>query len=186
MINLLPPEEKRELLREKNKKLVIVLGDIVLIAMVCLVLVLFALKFYILVEVDSGKLLLNNAEKKYQTPALLALKKVVQKYNSILVKVDDFYKKEMHFSDALKIILDIPRPEGIVFTQVTLSRGGDKIKATASGISDSRDHLLLFKDSIEGNKKIENAYFPPENWIKPLNINFNLTFEIILQNEKTK
>ena len=180
MINLLPPGEKEELISENNKKLAMVLGNVIVISLVCLVLVLFSLKFYILGEVNYQKTILDNSEKKYQTPDFLLFKQIIQRYNSILIKVDKFYEKETYFNDALKTILMVQMPNGLSLTSITMDRTkeGDKIRVNVSGISDSRDNLSIFKNNIEGDKKIENVYFPPEDWIKPRNINFYLTFEI--------
>ena len=201
MINLLPPKEKEELILEKNKKLVVILGNVVLISLVCLALVLFSLKFYILGEISSEKSFLDNTEKKYQNPDFLHFKNLLQKYNAKLIKIDAFYKKEIYFSGILKTILEIQRPKGLSLisininktkednppqstTQKTLRTGN--IKVTISGISDTRDNLLIFKRNIENNKEIENLYFPPYDWIKPKDINFYLTFETMQLNKKNE
>lgn len=181
MINLLPPEEKERLILEKKKKLVIVLGNVIIISLICLILILFSLKFYILGEITSQKIALDNIEKKYQTPDFLLFKQIVQKYNSILVKIDNFYKKETYFNDALETILEIQKPDGLYLSDISVARikENNKIKVTASGISDNRDNLSILKSNIENNEKIENFYFPPNNWIKPKDIEFYLTFEIM-------
>lgn len=178
MINLLPPEEKEQLLFEKNKKLVIVLGNVAIISLVCLALVLFSLKFYTLGESIYQKVILENAEKKSKDPNFLYLERLLQKYNASLVTIDDFYKKEARVSDALKTISTIQIPQKVHLTDITIKRGADnKINVSLFGVSDTRDTLQVFKDTIESNKKIEHIYFPPDNWIKPTNVNFYLTFE---------
>jgi len=180
MINLLPPLEKEELLIKKNERLIVVLGSMFLIPTICLVLVLFSLKFYILGEVVSQSTILENIEKKYQTPDFLSSKELVQKYNLTLIKADDFYKKQIYLSDALKSISEIQRPEGLYLTNINIKRIKDngKFNVAISGMSDTRDNLLIFKDNLENNKKIENIYFSPDYLTRPFDINFNLTFEI--------
>ena len=180
MINLLPPEEKEHLFLERNKKLVVILGWILIISLICLTLILFSVKLYILGQVNHQKGILNVTETKYKTSDFLFYNDIVKKYNADLIKANTFYEKEIYFSDAIKTILDIQRPNGLFFNDISMKNSEDnKIKTTISGISDTRDNLLIFKNNIESNNKIENIYFPPNSWIKTKNINFYVTFEIL-------
>ncbi len=180
MINLLPPEEKKSLKSEINKSLVIVLWYIVVISLFALSLALFSVKFYILQDESNQKDFLDYVKKQYKTPDFLSLESDIKKYNASLLKVDDFYKKEIYFSDALKDILDVQRSDGLYFENISIEKNKDNntVKVTILGVSDTRDNLLAFKSSIEGAKKIKNIYFPPANWVKQKDINFNITFEI--------
>ncbi len=179
MINLLPPKEKEELLLEKKNKLIIILGITILIPLVCLILILSSIRFHILGEVNSQKIILEQAKKKYQTADFLTFKDIIQKDNKILVQLKSFYKKETYFSKVLKIISDIQRPKNLYLTDLALSRDkNQKVKVVASGFSESRENLLFFQKNIEKYKEIENPYFSPESWINPQNITFYLTFEI--------
>lgn len=179
MINLLPPKEKEKLSSKKKEKLIAILGITVLVSLVCLILILSSIKSYVVAEAASQKIILEQAEKKYQTPNFLNLESIIQKYNGILVQLRTFYEQKIYSSQALKIISNIQRPEGLYLTELSLSRDENKkIKVTAAGISDSRENLLLFKKNIEEAQKIENSYFSPESWINPKDINFNLTFDV--------
>ncbi len=179
MINLLPPKEKEELSLEKNKKLAIVLGNVILISLVCLTLVLFSLKFYMLGEVNDQKNILNSTEKKYLTPDIISTKSLIQNYNTVLTKIDSFYKKEIYFSDALKTISNIQKPKGVYITKLSIDKIKDvnKVKVSISGSSDTRDNLLIFKNNIERDEKITNVYLPTKSLVKPADVDFSLTFE---------
>ena len=180
MINLLPPEEKEKLLVQKNKQLIIVLGNAVLISLVCLVLVLLSLKFYVLGYITYQRLVLDTNDKEYQTPELLSFKDLVQKYNGALIKVNHFYQKETSVSDALKVISNIQKPSTVSLTDIAIGRAQDDehiIKVTISGISETRDGLLALKSNLGNNKEIKNIYFPPENWVKSKDVTFYFTFE---------
>ncbi|MDO8529896.1 MAG: hypothetical protein Q7S10_00575 [bacterium] len=179
MINLLPPKEKQALVSQQNKKLVIVMGNVVLISLCSLALVLLSVKFYILGELTYHKFILSATEKKYETPDFLFFKGLIQDYNISLTRMHNFYKNEMPVSDVIKAILEVPKPEGLHLTDIKIEKGakGNKITATISGISDNRDSLALFKSGIESNIHMKNVYFPPNNWIKPSDLPFYLTFE---------
>lgn len=180
MINLLPPEEKKELILEKNKKLVLVLGNILMVSLVSFILVLASLKFYILQDLSYYKNILAGSAKSYQTPDSQSYDDVIVKYNAKLLDIDTFYKKEISINDALKTLFNISRPGGLYFTNLAIERPVDtgKTKITIAGVSETRDGLLAFKSNLEGNPRVENIYFPPESWVRPANINFTITLSI--------
>ena len=189
MMNLLPPQEKRELALQQNKKLAMVLGGVVLIFLVSLSMALFSVKFYLLGEVTYQKNILGTTEKKYETPDFLASKSLIQSYNASLVKMNEFYQHDILASGALKTLLAVERPAGLsltnIFAQKNLAEAGKKntvVKVSFSGISEARDDLMLYKTSLESNPDIKNIYFPPNNWIKPSELSFYITFEYDNQN----
>lgn len=179
MINLLPPEEKEKLFLKKKEKLITIIGITIVVSLVCLILILSSIKSYIDAEATSQKIIFQQTEKKYQTPDSTNFKNIIQKYNKIVIQLKNFYNQKEYFNQSLKIVSGIQRPEGVYLTGLSLNRDENKkIKAIATGVSDSRENLLLFKKNIEENTKIKNSYFSPETWINPENINFSLTFEI--------
>lgn len=182
MINLLPPKEKEELLLEKDKNLAMVLGIMALVCLICLALVLFFLKFYVIEETRQQKAVLENFREKYKSLDFLSLGSVVKKYNADLAEISDFYKKEKRFGDALKVVFDTGRPDGLRIENIFMEKNkeSDKVNAAISGISDNRENLLRFKNNMENNQGVENVYFPPDNWIKEANINFHSTFTVNL------
>lgn len=180
MINLLPPKEKEELLFQKKMNLVIVLGSMAVVSLVCLLLVLLSLKFYILQQVLYKKAILQSTEKEYQTADFLSLKSYIQKYNTILGRVDNFYKKEAYLSNALGSVVSIQRPDGVSFMSLAIEKSktdANLLNVTISGTSNTRDNLVLFKSNLENDKTITNVYFPPDSWIKPTDVTFYVTFE---------
>lgn len=179
MTNLLPPKEIEKLSLEQNKRLVIVLGSIVLIFLICLILVLSSINFYISGETNYQKYLLEQTEKQYQGTDFLDFKNVIQKYNKILIQLKVFYGEKIYFNDILKTISGIEKPEGLYLTDLSLNRGEtNKIKVIVAGFSDTRENLLIFKKNIEREGKIKNPNFSSESWVNPKNINFYLTFEV--------
>ena len=181
MINLLPPQEKKELLLERNKNIVIVLGNIVVISLVCLTLVLLSLKLYVKAESKYYNAALIDIEKKYRTPDSISLKKVMENYNKSLSSIDAFYKKGNHVADSIKAILEVQRPENLYFNTLDISRPKEdgKVNISLSGKSDTRENLQKFRDNLKESAKIKNVSFPPDNWIKSNDINFRATFEVV-------
>ncbi len=188
MINLLPPKEKEELISQQKKKLAIILWSAFLIAIICLILVLLSVKFYILGKSISQKFILEQVQDRHQTSDFLTYKDLLQNYNKKLIQLRSFYEKETEFSSALKNILEVKRPEGVYFTELFLNKKEDngKIEAKIYGTSDTRENLLIFKKNFEERPgvppgsypEIKNYNFSPESWIYPKSISFYLTFEI--------
>lgn len=179
MINLLPIKEKQKLLLEKKTKLVIIFGIVILVSLVCLILILLSIKFYILAETDSQKVILEQTQKNNQTQEFISLNNTIKKYNKTLAQLDSFYKKEIYFGQTLDTITNVPTPQGLYLTNFSLNRNdAGNVQASVSGVSSTRDNLLIFQQNIEQDKEIKNPYFSPESWISPKDVNFSLTFEI--------
>lgn len=185
LINLIPSKEKRELRLVRAKQLTIVLGNMIVIVLVCLVLVIFFLKFYLLTQTAYQKAILETVQQKYETADFMKFKKLIQKFNGIYAQSFSFYKNQTYFSSILKMISEIEKPSGVLVSSIVATKEKDgKIKVGVSGTSVSRDSLLAFKDRIEKKslsetgREIENIYFSPESWIKPKDIVFNVTFDI--------
>lgn len=174
MINLLPQKEKDELLLMRIKNLALVFGGIVIISLICLILVLLSIKFYLLTQVDFQKFLLETTQKKYETSELTNLKDTIKKYNATLPTVANFYKSEKYVSNILSVISEIPRPSGLTFTNISIN---NQNKISISGVSSTRENLIAFQKNIEGQPNIKNASFSANSWINPVNNNFDVTLE---------
>lgn len=179
MINLLPPQEKAALKVEGAKRLTAVFGFVIIISLVSLGLVLSAVKFYVLESISYHQLLLDSMKSKYETPDFVAFRQIIQKYNAAIGQVNSFYLDQPSFSNAVKIVALIARPEGLYFTNIAFDRGEKKnLKVVLSGVSNTRDNLVLFKEAIEKDVRIKNVIFPAANWIKAKDVDFSLTFEV--------
>ncbi|HCC59951.1 MAG: hypothetical protein A2402_00985 [Candidatus Staskawiczbacteria bacterium RIFOXYC1_FULL_37_43] len=179
MTDLLPPEEKKSLKLEQTKNLVIVFAVSIIIALVCLILILLSIEFYILSQINSQKFVLDSVEAEYQSSDFLEYKQIIEKYNEILPGLFSFYKKEIPFTNVFDVVLDVPRPEGLVFDKIYIERSDTpgKIKAVVFGFSDNRENLLLFQKNVKQERKLKNVSFSTESWINPVNTNFSFTFE---------
>jgi|SRR3989344_1844493 len=179
MINLLPPQEQRELLLGNQKKLVVILGITVLIPLSCFALILLSINFSVLGEIPQEKIALQQIEKQYQTPDFLHFKDIIQENNKTVTALRSFYKDQIYMGSILKTVSLIPRPQNVYLTGLSLMRAENKkVKISISGFSKSREDLLSFQKNIQDVETIENLYFSPESWINPVDLNFNLTFEI--------
>ncbi|OGZ69502.1 MAG: hypothetical protein A3D44_03745 [Candidatus Staskawiczbacteria bacterium RIFCSPHIGHO2_02_FULL_42_22] len=179
MINLLPPGEKQKLITETNQKVIIILGLVALVPLVCVMLVLLSLNFYLLGEINSKNIILAQAQKTYQTPDFLMVTNEMKKKNATMIWLSSFYNKEMNMSDVLQQVSGFAFPEEVYLTNLSIIRQDDEIlKISATGFSQSRDDLLVFQKKIQEHPAIKELSFSPESWVNAQNATFQLTFQV--------
>ena len=181
MINLLPPQTKTELILEEKWKLVMLLGLLFLIFLVCLSLILISINIYISGEVASQKILLEQREKEFRTPQTQTLQKNLTVFNQTLSQLNSFYQSQFNISDVLEKISGL-LPSGTYLTNLSCvaqasSKDGWKTNCNLSGFCPDRETLLDFKANLGNEKSFGEVSFPPASWVKPININFSVTFK---------
>src|SRR3989344_1416014 len=182
MINLLPASEKKELELLRQKNLVVVLAVIAAIALVCLCLVLFSLKLYVIEEVAAQKTALAGTDRYRQSSQAASLEQAIRLYNGQIASISRFYQGHVKITEVLQTLLAAARPGGVKLTAVDVSKNGQTggMVVLLSGTSDTRDNLIAFKESLKGSPGIQNVHFPAESWVKPSDVDFSATIEINL------
>ena len=107
MINLLPPEQKKELLREERYKLVLILGVLVVFFLASLSLILLSIKIYISGEFLSQKILVDSEEEKFKISEIQKLEEEIKSINQNLEKLNSFYKGQPNLTELLEKISKI-------------------------------------------------------------------------------
>jgi len=179
MINLLPPKEKNDLFLKKIKNLVIILGGVILVFLICLILILTSIKFNLLSKISDQTYLSQETQNQYQSDTVITLKNSIQKYNTSIPQALSLYQSGNRISDVLGIISEIPRPQGLYFTNISIDgkSNNNKIIINITGVSPARDDLVAFQKNLEEESLIKNASFSSNSWISPGKTNFNLTLE---------
>lgn len=169
MINLLPPEERKELLAEEIKRLAITLGLIVLLSLLCLTIILGFLKVYLLIQIDLQKNVLESIKEKGEDSEARIIEEKIDNSNQKLAKINDFYEQKYGLENILeKLIQAVPKE--IYLTNLFYSKTSSQI--ILAGFSPSRDLLVQFKKNLEQKEEFRAIYFPPSNWIEPVDIDF--------------
>jgi len=173
MINLLPPVEKRKLLLEKNKRIVIILWVLVLFFLTCLTLILFSIKTYIQTQVKSQQYFLTETKKEKNQSEIENLQEEINSINSSLTKLSSFYQNGIYLSGILeKISKTLPKELyltnlSIVFPHVSLF-----------GFVPTTETLFEFKENLGKEPSFKEISFPPANWVDLTDIDFSVTFVI--------
>lgn len=171
MINLLPPQQKEELLQEQRYRLYLILGALVMVFLIALSLVLFAVKTYISGKVESLTIILP--------PQLHDSEEEIFVINKNLQSLDLFYAGQPGFAVILEKISKII-PAGINPASIVLSfsKKSGNFSASLQGFSLTREFLFQLKKNLESDQIFKDINFPPSNWVKPENIEFTATFKV--------
>lgn len=175
MINLLPPRYKQEVRQEENYRLVLILGTTFLIFLISLVLILFSIKTYIQGQAESLKFLAGIEEEKLQIAQNRELQEKIIESGQKISKLESFYKNNIYSIEALEKIFQI-LPEKIYLTSLSFNKGTGVV--SFSGFSPSREILFELRNDLQKQEWISEINFPPQNWIKPTNIDFQVIFKV--------
>jgi len=180
MINLLPSQNKKELLQEENWKIIMILGIDILVILVCFSLILYSINIFISGEINFQKIIYEQREKEFEIPQMQTLQQGLITFNKTLSQLDSFYQSRFKATEILEEISEII-PSGIYLTNLSINPKTVKekeIEYTLAGFSPTRENLLLFKENLEKKETFEEVYFSPANWLKPIDINFTVNFKI--------
>jgi len=178
MINLLPPAERENLIKEARLRLFFVWGVFVLFFLATLSLVLFSVNVYLSGETAGYKILVDYEQQKSVTSEAQSTEKEIGEINQKLTALYAFYQGQPKITELFQKISEII-PEAIYLNSLSLDLiKGDGFRVSLTGYSGTREALLGFKKSLESDPVFKGIYFPPSNWVKPVDINFSASFEM--------
>ena len=167
MINLLPHKEKKEILLEETKRIIISLGFFTFLSFFSLVLILLSAKIYLSGEITAQKIFLKFEKESLAAKEMSNIQRQVQIFNEKLSLLDTFVDQKTNIAPVLdKVIPTIP--PGIYLTNFAYSKKTSQI--SISGFSPTRDILFQFKKNLE--QEFQNVIFPADSWVKAADINF--------------
>jgi len=175
MINLLPPEQKKELEEEENFKLALTFGIIILAFLVSLTLILFSIKTSLLADLETQKIYIKPKQEELEKPEMQELKARIKEYNLILSKLENFYQSQPELASILERI-SRNLPEKIYLTSFNFNSQTSQVSLT--GFSPNDKILLQFKENLEKTEGLKEVVFPRDTWLQDTNINFLVSFKI--------
>lgn len=177
MINLLPPQQKKELQQEENWKMIFILGTFLFLFLVLLSLNLFSIRNFVSGEAEAQQILLDQREKELANPRAQTLRKNLTDFNQTLSQLDSFYKNQPKFSKALEKIAETV-PPGVSLSSLNLTEKDQAMLCRLSGFAKDRSSLLRFKESLEKDQVFSDVFFPQGSWVEPADIDFTLNLKI--------
>ncbi len=170
MINLLPPQQKKELLQEQKYKLFLIFGVLAVVFLIALSLALFAIKINI-----SGKF---QSEKIAISPQVQDNEARITEINKNLRDAEFFYEKNPDFTKTIDEIFKIvPSKISLALFSLDFSKKTEDFSASLQGFSPDREYLSQLKKNLESDASFKEVNFPPSTWVKPKDIEFNIIFK---------
>ena len=183
MINLIAPKEKEKLLMEKITRMIIILWFLLFFFIICLVLVFWTVRIYIKSQLAVQQSFAESVKEEEKVKKIEQANHKAELINSNLEKLDSFYKNKVYFSPLIERISEI-LPEGLYLNNfsITFSQKPNNenyaIKVSLLGYAPVREDLLKFKSNLELEEDFLNVSFPASNWVKKVDIDFSVSFEI--------
>ena len=175
MINLLPSQQKKEIEREKIWKLILILGIIVVIFFLAIFLIVLAIQIYLFGQVESQKILFEVERKRLENPEFKDIQREIVALNQSILELDSFYQNQKMITDILEKLSEAI-PPGIYLTNFSWQKENAEFKIL--GFAPQREDLFKLKENLEKEKSFSDIDFPPANWVKPKEINFQIFFKI--------
>ncbi len=179
MINLLPQEQKKKLQEERTFRLVFILGSLAMLFLLSFSMILLSAKIYISGQVQKQKILADLEEKRFESSKAQDLEQEIKEANSKLSKLASFYDEQPDVTEKMEKIARTV-PQGISLNSLSLMAEPTEnlFEVSLNGRCSTRDILYEFKQRLEAEPDVSQAYFPPSSWAKPENIDFRTTFNL--------
>ena len=181
MINLLPPEYKKELLKEEQYKIVLNLGIFVLLFLFCFSLILLSIEIYVSGQLEIEKQFIEQSQKEMKFSKIEDLEQKIKSVNENVSKLALFYENQ---TSIIKISEEISNmlPDGIYLNNISINTSKEKdyrFLVSLSGFSPSRELLLELENNIKKKQEFfKDSNFPQSTWTKPVDIDFSLNLKI--------
>jgi len=173
MINLLPPQYKEELRKERRFNLFLILEIIFFLFIISLALILFSIKIDIAAGLEEQKAIFESADKQFSY--FKPIKEKVDLINKEVSIADSFYKSQYKPTILVEKISAL-LPEGVYLTSLSYEK--KTMVVNLVGFSPTVDALLEFRDNIKGQEGFEDVSFPIILWMQPADINFNISLRV--------
>ena len=174
MINLLPLQEKKEMMARKKLRLALIFEIGLLLFLISCSLAFFSVKAYLGGEIDSEKINLSQRQKEVDQETVSGFEKDIEELNQKLKRVWSFYENQISLAKVLEQIYE-NLPSGAYLTSFTSSYGS---KINVAGFMPTQEELLVFKKNLEKIKEFKEIDFPLVNWVSAKDVDFYFTFEI--------
>lgn len=175
MINLLPPQEKKELWERQSQKIIILLGLLISLFFVSLILGLLAIKFYLSGQNIFQKTVVDLAKKELENQSNQEIKKEVLNLNKDIALISSFYQTNIRLTKLLKKIIE-SLPPGIQLKSLAYQKDDSSLLLT--GFSPTREDLYLLKNNLSKEEEFSEISFPSSNWVKAKEIDFFISLRL--------
>jgi Tfp pilus assembly protein PilN len=174
MINLLPLQEKKEMMTRKRLRLALIFEIGLLLFLISGFSALFSVKAYLGGEINAEKINLAQRQKEVDQETVFGFEKDIEELNQKFERVESFYENQVSLAKVLEQIYE-NLPSGAYLTSFSSSYGS---KINVAGFIPTQEELLVFKKNLEKIEEFEEIDFPLANWVSAKDVEFYFTFKI--------
>ena len=151
-------------------------------ALLAFLLILFCLQTYINQQAGFLRDSVLAKEKEFQEAQFEGFKKVIAQTNQGLSFVNSAWQKQLLLVPVFEELAGLAG-ESIYLTSSSFQKeegagAGFLSQVNVKGIASSREVLFQFKKALENSSQFSAVYFQPHSWVKPVEPEFSLSFQI--------
>lgn len=170
-LNLLSNEQKQELRIKKINLIIKKIMVCLIITAIIIALLLFAAKTMLANSLDN----INNTSYA----SSYWFNKEIIHVNNLIEFIERISVNHKFWSEAL-IEMSENTPDGIIFSTLQINTLSNMLLIT--GIAQTRDSLLIFKDNLNKSIFFDNVNIPIQNLAEKTDINFSLSANFKIEN----
>jgi len=163
MINLLPEEEKKELVIRKKKTIILILGIELFVFIISLTLILLSINIYISSQVESQEVFLFQEEKRFQESEEKSFQEKLDFFNREILYLKFFYEKNKTSFNEILTKVSSALPRDVFLTSLNV----DSSQISLSGFASNRESLIEIKNNLEKDENFEQVEISPASWLNP-------------------
>lgn len=174
MLNLLPPQQKRELKLNLLNQAAIRVAISIIFMILILVLLLLIARTIISIDLTETEKELSFWQSRAEIKELEILEKNIKELNKNLIFLNGLYQDQNKFSSFLEnLAKDVPAD--IRLDNISLGESG---LININGYAPTRNALINFKNVLEKAPYVSEFNFPLSNLTQVTKINFRLSFKL--------
>jgi len=173
MINLLSGQEKKARKQEKNLKLILIIGVLILSALIVVALSFLSIKFYLDNQVEYQETLIEAHIAK--TSRIKLLDTQISKIDNILSEFNNFYDQQFMISSFLDELNNLLLPRILL---ESFSYNGEDSKIMITGTASNVEEAYEFRNVLRDYEGIKNLIFTLPDWLQTGEINFIVEFDL--------
>jgi len=127
-------------------------------------------------QIESQKTLIDLESRNINIPQVKELEKNITEANQKISNLNSFYQNQIDLTEVLEKISFL-LPLNVYLTDFSYQK--EKKLITLEGFAKTREDFLEFKKSLEVEKGFSNLNSPISNLVKPTDIDFYITFNLV-------
>lgn len=174
-LNLLPLQQKKELIYEKYRRLVVFSGVILFVQLLIFSILLLNVYFFLTIQMDGLNRIIEAEKLTVTAKKSQELEQDVKRLKQRFETMASLKDKIFAITPALENLSGLI-PQGIQLKTISIKR--DLMQIQLGGWASKRSDLLEFKSVLEASPEFSEINLPINLLLRQQDIDFNITFKL--------